>query len=216
MSQIAELQRQLANVIRIATVVEIDHGLALARLESGENETDWLPWPEQNAAEIFSSNPPKIGECWVILSPGGELENAVMALRLTSDENPHLENDGSEKKTRYPDGTEIGYNHETHTLSVTVPESGALSINVAGSVNIAASDKAVISAPEIDLGASGLEPSVLGEKLAAWVSSELKTWLDTHTHIGNLGAPTSPPTAPFSEGTAAQGGAVYSQKNRNQ
>ena len=53
-------------------------------------------------------------------------------------------------------------------------------------------------------------------KLADFIKNELKVQYDTHTHTGNAGVPTSPPLAPFSVGTAAKGGAVYSKKNRNQ
>lgn len=208
MNPIAELQRLLCNLIRIGTVIEIDHEHHRARVETGENETDWLQWAEQNAAGIITSNPPALGETWLLLSPSGELEQAILALRLTSDEHPALPNTGAEKKTTYPDGTQIGYNHETHALSVNVPESGQCNITVNGPVTV--------SAPRIDLGENGLEPSVLGDKMAAWVKDELKVWLDTHQHIGNLGAPTSAAVAPFIEGTAAQGSAVYSTKNRNQ
>lgn len=70
---------------------------------------------------------------------------------------------------------------------------------------------------KIDTGLdAALEPSVLGDKLATWITTELKLWLDTHVHTGNLGAPTSPPLLPFIEGTGAAGGAVYSTVNRNQ
>ena len=75
--------------------------------------------------------------------------------------------------------------------------------------------------PKQDYGeSSSLEPSVLGDKLATWITAELKLWLDNHTHIGNLGAQTSPAMqgalGPFIEGTGMKGGAVYSKKNRNQ
>ena len=78
-----------------------------------------------------------------------------------------------------------------------------------------------VSAPLIDLGEEGsLEPSVLGDKLSAWINSELLPWLNAHNHIGNLGIPTSAAllgsTGPFEAGTAAPAGAVYSTKNRNQ
>jgi len=45
-------------------------------------------------------------------------------------------------------------------------------------------------------GAGATEPFVLGTQLAAQVQAFL-TALATHTHVGNLGAPTSPPVAPM-------------------
>ena len=71
-------------------------------------------------------------------------------------------------------------------------------------------------APTIDLGNGDLEPMVLGDKLAAW-AEQLTIWLDTHTHIGNLGSSTSPPMQPqqpSSQSEVWKGGNVYSKKNR--
>lgn len=67
-------------------------------------------------------------------------------------------------------------------------------------------------APKIDLGElSHLEPSVLGNKLAAW-GEALISWLDGHDHGG------SPPSSPFrpSGSDILSGGNVYSRRNRNQ
>jgi hypothetical protein len=60
------------------------------------------------------------------------------------------------------------------------------------------------SGTEIMLGSTGVqvggsgatEPFVLGNQFMSQVTSFLLS-LSTHTHVGNLGAPTSPPTAPI-------------------
>lgn len=73
-------------------------------------------------------------------------------------------------------------------------------------------------APKMDFGILGnLEPSVLGDKLAA-AFAKLKIELDMHGHIGNLGAPTSAATQvkPFELEELLAGGNVYSKLNRNQ
>lgn len=55
----------------------------------------------------------------------------------------------------------------------------------------------VMNASGIQLGSSSAsEPFVLGTQFAAQVQSFLVA-LSTHTHVGNMGAPTSPPTAPM-------------------
>jgi hypothetical protein len=79
----------------------------------------------------------------------------------------------------------------------------------------------IIRAPNIQLGEDdAVEPSVLGNKLASWITSELVPWLNSHNHIGNLGKPTSPastgPKGPFDPGTGKKDGAVYSKVNTNQ
>lgn len=210
MNTLAEIQRLLCNLIRIGTVLEIDYELHRARVETGENQTDWLQWPEQNAATVKTSNPPEIGETWLLLSPSGDLSQAVLALRLSSEQFPALENSGTKKATEYPDGTKINYDHESHELEITIPESGALNVTVNGPVNI--------SAPEITLGeSSSLEPSVLGDQLAAALE-DLINQINLSQVIGNLGAPSSPINAvkPIISPDLLSGGGVYSQKNRNQ
>ena len=74
------------------------------------------------------------------------------------------------------------------------------------------------SAPKLDLGEGGLEPMVLGDKMAAWAES-LVQWLDTHQHWSALGTPTSAPIVPnqpTSKPAIFSGGDVYSTKNRTQ
>jgi hypothetical protein len=94
-------------------------------------------------------------------------------------------------------------------------------VKIDGTNTIDVQGKSTLRAPEIQLGEdSDIEPSVLGDKLATWITSELVPWLNTHNHIGNLGFPTSPAatgtSGPFQPGTGAKGGAVYSKKNTNQ
>lgn len=55
----------------------------------------------------------------------------------------------------------------------------------------------VMQSAGIKVGSSGaMEPFVLGNQFMTKVSSFLVS-LSTHTHVGNMGAPTSPPTAPM-------------------
>lgn len=82
-------------------------------------------------------------------------------------------------------------------------------------------DKQHYDAPSIDLGHEGLEPIVLGDKLRDWINDKLIPYINDHKHI--CAAPGSPskeaklgPQGPFSAGSAAPGGAVYSKKNRSQ
>ena len=100
---------------------------------------------------------------------------------------------------------------ETRTVEGNVDETlnGTLTIDVASDV--------IIRAPNLQLGEdAAVQQSLLGKAMEDWINNELIPWINAHTHTspGN-GNPTSPPLAPFSPGTAAPGGAVYSKVQTN-
>lgn len=79
-------------------------------------------------------------------------------------------------------------------------------------------EKTWVNCPKIDLGEdSSLEPSVLGDKMAA-AMADLIQQINASQTIGNLGSPTSAIQAvvPVEVPDLLSGGAVYSTKNRNQ
>lgn len=120
----------------------------------------------------------------------------------------------------YPDGTKVEkVVKDNYTLVLgddRVYVQGNVQIFVGGNADIVVNGKTTLESPEIDMGIEDLQPMVKGDNMANWVVNELVPWLITHNHIGNLGYPTTPPITPFDPGTAAQGGKVYSTKNRTQ
>lgn len=75
---ISELNRKLANIIRVGLVKEIDYEKARVRVKVGEFLTDYLPWITYRAGEDKSWSPPSIDEQVIVLSPGGELSLGVV------------------------------------------------------------------------------------------------------------------------------------------
>ncbi len=146
--------------------------------------------------------------------PTGTQEGFILGSFYSSVTTPPV-TDKKQRHVKFEDGTTVDYDRETHTLRVDIPESG-------GNVVVNAHTKVTVNSPAIDLGEdSDLEPSVLGDKLAAWIETELKPWLDDHKHISAAaGSPSSAakdaPTGAFTAGNGANGGNVYSVKNRNQ
>jgi uncharacterized protein involved in type VI secretion and phage assembly len=73
----------------------------------------------------------------------------------------------------------------------------AITMTSSGVVVKTSGTQVAIGASGVQVGGSGAtEPFVLGTQFAAKVATFL-TALATHTHVGNLGAPTSPPSAPM-------------------
>lgn len=99
----AEHQRRLHNIATIGTVIDIDADTALMRLAVGENETDWVNVPTIAAGAISVWRCPSIGEQYLLVSPSGELANAIPVISLYSEHNPSPSTDPNEIRIRYND-----------------------------------------------------------------------------------------------------------------
>ena len=99
----AEHQRRLHNIATIGTVIEIDADAALMRLAVGDNETDWLSIPTIAAGMVSVWRCPSISEQFLLVSPSGELANAIPVVSLYSDHNPSPSTNPNEIRIRYND-----------------------------------------------------------------------------------------------------------------
>ena len=99
----AEAQRRLHNIATIGTVIKIDADKALMRLAVGDNETDWLNIPTIAAGAISVWRCPSMGEQYLLVSPSGELANAIPVISLYSNHNPSPSTDPNEIRIRYND-----------------------------------------------------------------------------------------------------------------
>lgn len=230
-AEIAEAMSVMRNIVRVGTVTATDDEKVTARVEfkdrsgivshelkilvknSLKNKDYWMPDINEQVLCLFL--PIGIEKGWVL---GSFYSNVTTA---NADDKKY-------RKVFFEDGSSAQYDRESHTLTVDVPaEGGNLVINTEASVTVNtktatlnASEKATVNSPAIDLGeGASLEPSVLGDKLAAWISGTLKDYLDDHTHPAGTpytGPAKSGTIGPFSEGAGASGGNVYSTKNKNQ
>lgn len=99
----AENQRRLHNIATIGTVTHINADSALMRLAVGENVTDWVNIPSIAAGSISVWHCPSIGEQYLLVSPSGELANAIPVISLYSEHNPSPSTDPNEIRIRYND-----------------------------------------------------------------------------------------------------------------
>lgn len=103
MAMNAETQRRLHNIATIGTVTHIDADSALMRLSVGDNATDWLSIPAIAAGQISVWRCPSVGEQYLLVSPSGELANAIPVISLYSDNHPSPSTDPNEIRIRYND-----------------------------------------------------------------------------------------------------------------
>ncbi|CAN7593702.1 phage baseplate assembly protein V [Variovorax paradoxus] len=159
----ADLQRQIANLVRTGTIAEVDHGAQppLVRVQLTDNVcTDWRPYIEQRAGDTGTWNPPTVGECAVVFSPGGMTEGGFVLAGLPTAGRPPPSSDPKKTVTKYPDGCVIEYDHGAHALKVTLPGGGTADVTVPDAItvncrtaDITASESATVHSQQITLDA---------------------------------------------------------------
>ena len=149
-----ELYRLICNLARIGTVLEVDAEKYLARVETGENKTDWIRWAVPRAGEAVTWWAPTVGEQVYILCPCGEMETAFIAGSLYSEDAPPPDKGETTRVTLHPDGAKFLYDPKASALvvsgvktaSVTASESIAATVPV---VTVKADTSVTLDTPEV-------------------------------------------------------------------
>lgn len=104
-----------------------------------------------------------------------------------------LDDEGGTVTVSDKSGNKLSF--DANAGSLTIDASGNTDQSVGGNLNITVTGSATISAPSgITLDSSSVK---LGTGASLALANEtLLTTFNTHFHVGNLGAPTSPPTVP--------------------
>lgn len=193
MNDLATLARLIENLIRFGTVAEVQIAPPRIRVKTGTLVTGWLPWQAMRAGLDAEWDPPTLHEQVILLSPSGQLANGVALTGIYSDAHPaNGDREGLHRRT-YRDGAVIEYDSVAHALKATLPAGGTTTLTSDGGITL--------TGPVTHIGTythkgdylqTG-DQNVTGtvkvstDVLAAQVS------LVSHLHVGNLGAPTSPP-----------------------
>lgn len=72
-AEIGDLQRRLANVIRVGKVTEVDRTAGRVKVQFQGVTTSWLPWMTSRAGTVRDWSPPAVGEQVCVISPSGEM-----------------------------------------------------------------------------------------------------------------------------------------------
>ncbi|UVW83359.1 phage baseplate assembly protein V [Wolbachia endosymbiont of Aedes albopictus] len=125
---IAELNRRLANIIRIGLVKEVDYEKARVRVKVGEFITDWLPWVTARAGEDRSWFSPDIDEQVMVLSPFGELSLGVVLAGIYQQKYTAPESKKEVSSLTFQDGTKLSYDKNKHHLEIFVADKITLKV----------------------------------------------------------------------------------------
>lgn len=187
MNDLATITRLLENLIRLGSVAEVDHTGARVKVQSGRLLTGWLPWATLRAGDDREWDPPTVGEQVVLLSPSGQTANGVAIVGLFSDQHPaNGDRPGLHRRT-YRDGAVIEYDSVAHHLRAILPAGGSTELVSTGGISI--TGDITHQGNYTQTGNQNVTGTVTvsTDVVAAGIS------LVKHKHIGNLGAPTSPP-----------------------
>lgn len=147
-----DLERRTANAIRYGRIMAVDYANARVRVKSGDIESTWLPWSTGRASGAKRRwDPPEVGEQVVMLSPGGDMRQAVVLTGVFQQSAGAPSASPTKDTTVYGDGAVIEYDRGSHTHLVDVPAGGKILLRC-GASSIEISDAGVkITSPRIDL-----------------------------------------------------------------
>ena len=176
---LSDLAKRLSNIIRIGAIFEINVQTAKARVKIGELETDFLPWANSNSGSNNSWNPPEIDEQVIILSPSGDLSQAVILPSLYK--NNASDSDQNIKSITYQDGSKISFNVSSGTLDLDLK--GDVAIKVVGNANIEGDNINITGSSNITLdgnvnlgGSGGQGVARIGDKVEITGGSSAGQW----------------------------------------
>ena len=113
---LSEQQRRLHNIATIGTVFDVNPDDQAMRLDVGDNQTDWLPIPALAAGKVRVWRCPSVGEQFLLVSPSGELANAIPVLSLYSNQHPSPSHDPNEIRVRFNDSDFLSVNTQDSQL----------------------------------------------------------------------------------------------------
>ncbi|MEJ1436572.1 MAG: phage baseplate assembly protein V [Candidatus Sedimenticola sp. (ex Thyasira tokunagai)] len=134
--ELAQLSRQLHNLIRPGTIAEVDCDAARVRVTSGDLLTGWLPWLTTRAGNDRSWWAPEVGEQVLLLCPAGNPAQGYALPAIYQAAHPANGNSPDLHRTTYSDGAIIEYHRGDHHLAVTLPAGGTLTLSAQGGIHI--------------------------------------------------------------------------------
>lgn len=185
----SENERVVSNLIRIGIVTALDEANARVQVDVGGITTDWIPWANGRAGATRSWSAPRIGEQLVIISPYGDMAQAVALGSIYQNDHPAPANSKDIETTIYPDGSQVSYDSAANTLTVNVAGNGNVVINCK-QATVAASTSVTLNTPTVH--ATG-NVTVDGDVTATGDVKAGSISLKNHTHLDPQGGNTSPP-----------------------
>jgi len=136
-----DIPADLSTLIRLGTIVSVTLDPPRCIVRYGDPDTDEdcetppIRWLAGRAGKTRNWSPPSEGEEVVLLSPDGQIGNAVALLGLNNDNFAPPGNTLAEV-VEYEDGARISYDPESHALTAILPAGATAAIEATGGLFI--------------------------------------------------------------------------------
>ncbi len=192
---LGEIQRLLANLIRVGKVVELDESGPLVRVQIGELKSNWLQCGATRAGETRQTWMPSVGEQVVVLAPFGDTAQGIVAFSLNQDAHGPVSSSRHIHAAEYPDGTRLEYNSQNNTYTMTVAGDSKVIVNCK-EATVNAQTKVTLNTPDtFCTGKLTVDGQITGKNGASLTGGTVthngKNIGATHTHGGIQSGPTN-------------------------
>jgi len=135
MSDPADNQRLIGDIVREGTVESVDLAKGTCRFKTGDLVTGDVPWLAARSGATKRWSPPSVGEQGLLICPEGDTERGIVLPGLFSNAHPSPSSEDVDL-TEYADGARIGYDPSTHALTAILPGGATARIEADGGLSI--------------------------------------------------------------------------------
>ncbi|MFC3581093.1 phage baseplate assembly protein V [Sphingomonas hylomeconis] len=135
MSDPADSQRLIGDLIRLGTVVSVDLAAGTCRFRTGDIVTGDVPWLAGRSGATRTWSPVSVGEQGMLICPEGDTAAGIVLPGLFSNARPAPASEDIEL-VEHADGARISYDAAAHALSAILPDGATVTIEANGGLSI--------------------------------------------------------------------------------
>jgi phage baseplate assembly protein V len=135
MSDPADTQRLIGDIVREGTVDSVDLIKRTCRFRTGDLVTGDVPWLAARSGATKTWSPPSAGEQGILICPEGDTARGIVLPGLFSNAHPAPSSEDVDL-VEYGDGARIGYDPAAHALTAILPAGATARIEADGGLKI--------------------------------------------------------------------------------
>lgn len=135
MSDPADQQRLIGDIIRFGTIESVDLAAGTCRFRTGDIVTGDIPWLAGRSGTTRRWSPPSVGEQGVLFCAEGDTGAGFVMPGLFSNAHPAPSAEDIDL-IEYEDGARISYDATAHALIATLPAGATVSLAADGGISI--------------------------------------------------------------------------------